>query len=225
MSLEESQSRGYTLYQANTPTNSFTLIIEGHVEVEVGKDGMKFEAGPFYYFGVQVLNNVLHSEPSVDYVPDFTVRPISDCLLLVISSGDYSVAHKATQFQHTKDQESSPAPAHHHSYSPFLKFEPPPQTTSRSQPLLGVGRKRQVKRSRVKKTGAVDSQHLLLESTSEGEESDEGHLASGTELNTMYMPGTPTPSSPNRYELPVEVELHVTNEHETETEFRTSDQT
>ena len=37
------------------PCDYFILIIEGRVEVDIGKDHMIFEGGPFMYFGVQAL--------------------------------------------------------------------------------------------------------------------------------------------------------------------------
>jgi metal transporter CNNM len=36
-------------------TDYFVLILEGRVEVIVGKENMIFESGPFTYFGTQAL--------------------------------------------------------------------------------------------------------------------------------------------------------------------------
>lgn len=36
-------------------TDAFTLILEGRVEVKVGKEGLQYEAGPFGYFAVPAL--------------------------------------------------------------------------------------------------------------------------------------------------------------------------
>lgn len=33
----------------------FVLILEGRVEVTIGKEGLLFESGPFTYFGTQAL--------------------------------------------------------------------------------------------------------------------------------------------------------------------------
>jgi metal transporter CNNM len=33
----------------------FVLVLEGRVEVTVGRENLVFEAGPFTYFGVQAL--------------------------------------------------------------------------------------------------------------------------------------------------------------------------
>ncbi|OXB82392.1 UNVERIFIED_CONTAM: hypothetical protein H355_009317, partial [Colinus virginianus] len=43
------------LYQRNKPVDYFVLILQGKVEVEAGKEGMKFEAGAFSYYGVMAL--------------------------------------------------------------------------------------------------------------------------------------------------------------------------
>uniref|UniRef100_UPI00358E92FE metal transporter CNNM2-like isoform X2 n=1 Tax=Myxine glutinosa TaxID=7769 RepID=UPI00358E92FE len=43
------------LYTQGRPADYFVLILQGKVEVEVGKEGMKFEGGPFSFYGVPVL--------------------------------------------------------------------------------------------------------------------------------------------------------------------------
>ncbi|XP_043912508.1 metal transporter CNNM2-like [Protopterus annectens] len=43
------------LYQRNKPVDYFVLILQGKVEVEAGKEVMKFEAGAFSYYGVMAL--------------------------------------------------------------------------------------------------------------------------------------------------------------------------
>ncbi|XP_053161489.1 metal transporter CNNM2 isoform X2 [Hemicordylus capensis] len=45
----------YYLYHRNKPVDYFILILQGKVEVEAGKEGMKFEAGAFSYYGVMAL--------------------------------------------------------------------------------------------------------------------------------------------------------------------------
>ncbi|KAG1971360.1 metal transporter CNNM4 isoform X4 [Pimephales promelas] len=44
------------LYQRGKPVDYFILILQGRVEVEAGNENMKFEAGPFSYYGVMALN-------------------------------------------------------------------------------------------------------------------------------------------------------------------------
>ncbi|XP_039338955.1 metal transporter CNNM2 isoform X4 [Mauremys reevesii] len=48
----------YYLYQRNKPVDYFILILQGKVEVEAGKEGMKFEAGAFSYYGVMALTTL-----------------------------------------------------------------------------------------------------------------------------------------------------------------------
>uniref|UniRef100_S4RSY9 Metal transporter n=1 Tax=Petromyzon marinus TaxID=7757 RepID=S4RSY9_PETMA len=54
------------LYQHNKPVDYFILVLQtkGKVEVEVGKEGMKFESGAFSYFGIPILTS---SPPTVPY--------------------------------------------------------------------------------------------------------------------------------------------------------------
>uniref|UniRef100_A0A8C9Y6G0 Metal transporter n=1 Tax=Sander lucioperca TaxID=283035 RepID=A0A8C9Y6G0_SANLU len=43
------------LFHRNKPVDYFILIMQGKVEVEAGKEGMKFEAGPFSFYGMLAL--------------------------------------------------------------------------------------------------------------------------------------------------------------------------
>ncbi|XP_048843646.1 metal transporter CNNM2-like isoform X1 [Brienomyrus brachyistius] len=43
------------LFHRNKPVDYFILILQGKVEVEAGKEGMRFEAGPFSSYGVMSL--------------------------------------------------------------------------------------------------------------------------------------------------------------------------
>ncbi|XP_063047232.1 metal transporter CNNM2a [Engraulis encrasicolus] len=45
------------LFHRNKPVDHFILILQGKVEVEAGKEGMKFEAGPFSYYGMMALTS------------------------------------------------------------------------------------------------------------------------------------------------------------------------
>ncbi|XP_026992104.2 metal transporter CNNM2a [Tachysurus fulvidraco] len=45
------------LFQRNKPVDYFILILQGKVEVEAGKEGMKFKAGPFSYYGMMALTS------------------------------------------------------------------------------------------------------------------------------------------------------------------------
>ncbi|XP_013865654.1 metal transporter CNNM2 isoform X2 [Austrofundulus limnaeus] len=43
------------LFHRNKPVDYFILVLQGKVEVEAGKEGMKFEAGPFSFYGMMSL--------------------------------------------------------------------------------------------------------------------------------------------------------------------------
>ncbi|XP_027478757.1 metal transporter CNNM4 isoform X1 [Zalophus californianus] len=45
------------LYTRNKPADYFTLILQGKVEVEAGKENMKFETGAFSYYGTMALSS------------------------------------------------------------------------------------------------------------------------------------------------------------------------
>ncbi|XP_061782651.1 metal transporter CNNM4 isoform X2 [Nerophis lumbriciformis] len=50
------------LYQRGKPVDYFVLILQGRVEVEAGNENMKFETGPFSFYGVMAL-----SMPSLEF--------------------------------------------------------------------------------------------------------------------------------------------------------------
>ncbi|XP_066494805.1 metal transporter CNNM4-like [Tiliqua scincoides] len=52
-------SPDHYLYQRNKPADYFILILQGKVEVEACKENMKFENGPFSYYGVMALGQSL----------------------------------------------------------------------------------------------------------------------------------------------------------------------
>ncbi|KAM4667702.1 metal transporter CNNM2 isoform 6-T6 [Amazona ochrocephala] len=58
------------LYQRNKPVDYFILILQGKVEVEAGKEGMKFEAGAFSYYGVMALTASPDLKTAVPKRPD-----------------------------------------------------------------------------------------------------------------------------------------------------------
>ncbi|XP_043940314.1 metal transporter CNNM4 [Protopterus annectens] len=53
---ENKKGSEHYLYQRNKPADFFILILQGKVEVEAGKENMKFETGPFSFYGVMALS-------------------------------------------------------------------------------------------------------------------------------------------------------------------------
>ncbi|XP_059056452.1 unextended protein-like [Achroia grisella] len=103
------------VFQQGKPVDYFVLILEGRVEVTVGRENLVFEAGPFTYFGVQALTqNIGVAEsptPSAmgslqninmdsmlrhTFVPDYSVRAIAELHYLTVKRSLYLAAKRAT---------------------------------------------------------------------------------------------------------------------------------
>jgi len=50
-----------TLYERGKPASHFTLIVEGHVHIQIGSEDFVFDGGPFMYFGAQALTGTCGS--------------------------------------------------------------------------------------------------------------------------------------------------------------------
>ncbi|XP_073408916.1 metal transporter CNNM1 isoform X3 [Dendrobates tinctorius] len=59
------RSCDHFLYQRNKPVDYFILILQGKVEVEVGKEGLRFENGAFTYYGVPAILTAVSSDSDV----------------------------------------------------------------------------------------------------------------------------------------------------------------
>ncbi|XP_026787102.3 metal transporter CNNM4 isoform X2 [Pangasianodon hypophthalmus] len=55
----DKRSPHHYVYQRGKAVDYFVLILQGRVEVEAGNENMKFETGPFSYYGVMALNTTL----------------------------------------------------------------------------------------------------------------------------------------------------------------------
>uniref|UniRef100_A0A182K384 CNNM transmembrane domain-containing protein n=1 Tax=Anopheles christyi TaxID=43041 RepID=A0A182K384_9DIPT len=106
------------IIEQGTPIDYFVLILEGRVEVTVGKENLLFESGPFTYFGLQAIvqqsascdasintpQQILGSLESINrdastkhvFNPDYTVKAITDVLYLQIHRNLYLAAKRAT---------------------------------------------------------------------------------------------------------------------------------
>ncbi|XP_054466423.1 metal transporter CNNM4-like [Anoplopoma fimbria] len=52
----DKRSPHHYVYQRGKPVDYFVLILQGRVEVEAGNENMKFETGPFSFYGVMAIN-------------------------------------------------------------------------------------------------------------------------------------------------------------------------
>uniref|UniRef100_A0A7M4DUI8 Metal transporter n=2 Tax=Crocodylus porosus TaxID=8502 RepID=A0A7M4DUI8_CROPO len=122
------RSPRHFLYVRGRPADCFTLILQGKVEVEAGKENMKFETGAFSFYGVMALSpppntdlrspshgsslnrsaslsypersdslpsplggssNQLSVASTPQYVPDFSVRALTDLQFVKITRQQY----------------------------------------------------------------------------------------------------------------------------------------
>ncbi|KAM4591068.1 metal transporter CNNM1 [Odontesthes bonariensis] len=112
------------LYQRNKPVDYFILILQGRVEVEIGKEALRCENGAFSYYGMPALvpplssahryssrgsglnqSDALLSGGSVGqlttgggvYFPDYSVRQLTDLQIIKITRNHYQNALTATR--------------------------------------------------------------------------------------------------------------------------------
>ncbi|XP_067879587.1 metal transporter CNNM3 [Heterodontus francisci] len=152
------------LYQRNQPVDYFILVLQGRVEVEIGKEGLKFENGAFTYYGVSALTapSSVHQSPVANvkwsrrdpfsrdllesgesaspsmYCPDYTVRALNDLQVLKVTRLQYLNAIMASRIHN-----SSPSPDNFElkvmpsSQAKLLKDQNSSTCTSRSKPQTG----------------------------------------------------------------------------------------
>lgn len=101
LSLEDCSKTNFHLYTAGKEASYFTLILEGCMEVVVGKDGLAFESKSFTYFGAQALLNAIQDQPS-SYTPDYTVRLAADSIVIIVTKRQYLAAREASRFEEGK---------------------------------------------------------------------------------------------------------------------------
>ncbi|XP_075939066.1 LOW QUALITY PROTEIN: metal transporter CNNM1-like, partial [Anarhichas minor] len=109
------------LFQRNKPVDYFILVLQGRVEVEFGKEALKFENGAFSYFGVPSIMPAVHRSPSRSsgldrsesmlyggsmgqlngganvYLPDYSVKQLTHLQIIKITRSHYHNAVTATR--------------------------------------------------------------------------------------------------------------------------------
>ncbi|XP_071371763.1 metal transporter CNNM3-like [Centroberyx affinis] len=117
-------SPDHYLYTRNHPVDYFILLLQGRVEVEIGKEGLKFENGAFTYYGVSALTapSSVHQSPvstqrhsprdpfdlgdatsPSSYCPDYTVRALTDLQLIRVTRLQYLNALMASRVAQSPD--------------------------------------------------------------------------------------------------------------------------
>ncbi|KAJ8264515.1 hypothetical protein GJAV_G00150190 [Gymnothorax javanicus] len=159
------------LFVRNKPVDYFVLVLQGRVEVEFGKEALRFENGAFAYFGVPAIMPSLSSvnrSPSRSsglnrsdsmlyggsmsqlnssnsaYLPDYSVRQLTDLQIIKITRSHYQNALTATRMdsspqtpdtdaQMNEDSTPDPEAPAPESHTPLPQREPRPGST-RSRP-------------------------------------------------------------------------------------------
>ncbi|XP_048474662.1 metal transporter CNNM3 [Rhincodon typus] len=149
------------LYQRNQPVDYFILVLQGRVEVEIGKEGLKFENGAFTYYGVSALTapSSVHQSPASNvkwsrrdpfskdflesgesanfsmYCPDYTVRALNDLQVLKVTRLQYLNAIMASRIHNSSlSPDTFELKVMPSSQSKFLKDQNSSRSTSRGKP-------------------------------------------------------------------------------------------
>ncbi|XP_029707257.1 metal transporter CNNM1 isoform X1 [Takifugu rubripes] len=112
------RAQQHFLFQRNKPVEHFILVLQGRVEVEFGKEALKFENGAFSYFGVPAIMPTVQNSPSGWergesvpyggsvgqlngggnlYLPDYSVRQLTPLQIIKITRSHYQNAVTATR--------------------------------------------------------------------------------------------------------------------------------
>lgn len=108
---DDSKVQNY-LYKKDVAADFFTLIIQGKVEVIIGQESLAFEEGPFSSFGTNALlmtrsSSNVNLKGGLQYIPDFTVRAITDIMYLKIPRSLYKRAVQTTLMEREQGLRSS----------------------------------------------------------------------------------------------------------------------
>ncbi|XP_010781008.1 metal transporter CNNM1 [Notothenia coriiceps] len=112
------------LFTRNKPVDYFVLVLQGRVEVEIGKEALHFENGAFSHYGMPAVimplpigrrhssrgSGLNHSESLLSggsagqlttgggvYLPDYSVRQLTDLQIIKITRNHYQNALTATR--------------------------------------------------------------------------------------------------------------------------------
>lgn len=115
------------IFQQGKPVDFFVMILEGRVEVTIGRENLMFEGGAFTHFGLQALvqnvgidspqqqqvnqsTQVLGSLQSLNvdamlrhtFIPDYSVKALTDVIYLVVKRSLFMAAKRATLMEQSK---------------------------------------------------------------------------------------------------------------------------
>uniref|UniRef100_A0A3B4AWY0 Metal transporter n=1 Tax=Periophthalmus magnuspinnatus TaxID=409849 RepID=A0A3B4AWY0_9GOBI len=176
------------LFQRNKPVDYFILILQGRVEVEFGKEALKFENGAFSYFGVPAImpssNSGLDRSDSMLYggsmgqlnggsnlyLPDYSVRQLTHLQVIKISRSHYQNAVTASRMDsspQSPDPEGRPTDGTSLTPEAPSTLMPPPREPGRP----GSARTRSVQASSTHCTSLLNEKNRIVRSKSDGQRS------------------------------------------------------
>lgn len=135
---KEKNEAAMFIFQQGKPVDFFVLILEGRVEVTVGKENLMFEGGPFTHFGMQALvqtigidspqqlmvqNQVMGSLQSLNmdamlrhtFIPDYSVKALTDVVYVYVKRSLFLAAKRATLMEQARRLGGE----HSHSHEPY----------------------------------------------------------------------------------------------------------
>ncbi|XP_030011773.1 LOW QUALITY PROTEIN: metal transporter CNNM1 [Sphaeramia orbicularis] len=187
------------LFQRNKPVDYFVLILQGRVEVEIGKEALRFENGAFSYYGMPALipplpigqryssrasglnqSDSLLSGGSVGqltmgggiYLPDYSVRQLTDLQIIKITRNHYQNALTATRMD-SSPQTPDPVDSD-------TKGRPVPEARSHASPMplththtrLGLARLAHLHpHGGLRSTSHLNERNRIVRSKSDGQRS------------------------------------------------------
>ncbi|XP_041477530.1 metal transporter CNNM2-like [Lytechinus variegatus] len=116
------------LFQRGKQADYFIMILQGRVEVTIGKENILFEQGPFSFYGqhaliatnqqidnknsgsrasVRSIGSSNNPSPPSAYTPDFTVRILSNVQYMKVTRVQYNAARAATKMERESHGEAA----------------------------------------------------------------------------------------------------------------------
>ncbi|KAL6111155.1 cnnm1 [Pungitius sinensis] len=183
------------LFQHNKPVDYFILVLQGRVEVEFGKEALKFENGAFSYYGVPSIMPAVHRSPSrcsgLDrseaalcgaqlnggggvYLPDYSVRQLTHLQVIKVTRGHYQNAVTASRMDsspQTPDADACLAGGAPRAPAPTSPDQTPTTTTHTLMPPPRETRTRGQQSSVPHSTSLLNERNRIVRSKSDGQRS------------------------------------------------------
>uniref|UniRef100_A0A3B3Y6D9 Metal transporter n=1 Tax=Poecilia mexicana TaxID=48701 RepID=A0A3B3Y6D9_9TELE len=171
------RAQHHFLFHRNKPVDYFILVLQGRVEVEFGKEALKFENGAFSYFGVPAIMSTVpplvgasRSESMLYagslgqlngggnfYLPDYSVRQLTPLQVIKITRSHYQNALTATRMDSSPQTPDADLPT----------LLPPPREPSRPSSARTRGQQSSVPHS----TSVLNEKNRIVRSKSDGQKS------------------------------------------------------